>query len=99
MKLRTHLIGKAVAQFGEDFAEDDGPNELVVEVCLSLCLASTQVAILYIEEAEVEGEEEAQLTGAVIGFACGSPTLCKGLQLSGAYLELGYNRAPCLIEA
>lgn len=53
------------------------------------------VSVLYVEEAEVEGNEELKFVGAVSHPASRSSAVGESLELSGPALEYGHRRTPC----
>ena len=53
------------------------------------------VSVLYVEEAEVEGNEELKFVGAVSHPASRSTAVGESLELSGPALEYGHRRTPC----
>ena len=95
-----HLVGEPVEEFGEDMLIENGPYEFVVEVGL-LCAPPApgpMVAVLDVEEAEVEGYEELDFVGSVGHTACGGTTGGETAELSGADMEKGDGWSPSGVE-
>ena len=80
--MATHLVGEAVAKFGEDVLIEDGPNEFVVEIGLAFGFCASGSAVLNVEEAEMEWDEKTKLVGAVGDMTCGSTTKGKAHELA-----------------
>lgn len=57
------------------------------------------VSVLYVEKAEVEGNEELKFVGAVSHPASCGTAGGETLELSGSALKDGHRRSPCGVEA